>query len=138
MEGSYNWEVSRFVVGVKGSATYLGGLEKGKHSTLETGSKWSVGAKARVGLPINNFMPYLSVGLAAADHTLKANGTENNSLSLSPVIGDGLEVAVSDAWHVRADHTLQGIVNDKTKYGGTSAERTAANHRLMIGVSRSF
>jgi opacity protein-like surface antigen len=141
MFGGYNWEVSRIVLGVEGSATYLGGLEKGNHPTLgtvETGSKWSVGAKARAGLPINNFMPYLSVGLAVADHTLIANGTENNSVSLSPMIGGGLEVAVTNAWHVRADYTLQGIVNDKAKYGGANAERTAANHRLMVGVSRSF
>ncbi|MHA7772109.1 outer membrane protein [Roseibium sp. M-1] len=139
--GGYNWEVSRFVLGLEGSATYLGNLEKGTHpslGTVETGSKWSVGAKARVGLPINNFMPYLSVGLAAADHTLKAKGTDRSSVSVSPVLGAGLEVAVTEAWHVRADYTLQGLASDTSKYGGTSAERTAANHRLMIGVSRSF
>ncbi len=139
--GGYNWEVSRFVLGVEGSATYLGNLEKGRHPTLgavETGSKWSVGAKARVGLPINTFMPYLSAGIVAADHTLKANGKENYSVSINPVVGAGLEVAVTDAWHVRADYSLQGIVNDKAKYGGTNAERTAGNHRLMIGLSRSF
>lgn len=106
--------------------------------TVETGSKWSVGAKARVGFPISNFMPFLSVGLVAVDHTLKADGTEMNSVSLSPVIGGGLEVAVTNAWHVRADYSLQGIFDDKAKYGGTSAKRTAASHRLKIGVSRSF
>lgn len=139
--GGYNWEVSRFVLGVEGSAAYLGGREKGTHPTLgaiETGAKWTVAAKARAGLPIGNFMPYLSLGLAATEHSLKANGTEETSLSLGPVLGGGLEVAVQDNWRLRADYTLTGIIDDTSKFGGTDVKRTSGNHRLMIGLSRSF
>ena len=139
--GGYNWEVSRFVLGLEAGATYLGGREKGRHPTLgsiETGAKWTVNAKARAGLPINNFMPYLSLGIAATEHSLKANGTERNSVSIGPVLGGGLEVAVTDDWHIRADYSVTGIIDDKAKYGGSSVKRTSANHRLMIGVSRSF
>lgn len=139
--GGYNWEVSRVVLGLEGGAAYLGGREKGRHPTLgtvETGAKWTVNAKARVGLPINNFMPYLSLGIAATEHSLKANGTERNSVSIGPVFGGGLEVAVSEDWHVRADYSVTGIIDDKARYGGSRVERTSANHRLMIGLSRSF
>jgi len=139
--GGYNWEVSRFVLGIEGGATYLGNREKGRHpslGTVETGAKWTVNAKTRVGLPINNFMPYLSLGIAATEHSLKARGTERNSVSIGPVFGGGLEVAVSDAWHVRADYSVTGIVDETARYGGSSAKRTSANHRLMIGLSRSF
>jgi len=139
--GGYNWEVSRFVLGLEGGAAYLGGREKGRHPTLgtvETGAKWTVNAKARVGLPIQNVMPYLSLGVAATEHSLKANGTEKNSVSIGPVFGGGLEVAVTDAWHVRADYSVTGIIDDSARYGSASVKRTSANHRLMIGLSRSF
>nr|WP_282449322.1 outer membrane beta-barrel protein [Roseibium sp. CAU 1639] len=139
--GGYNWEVSRFVLGVEGGAAYLGSREKGKHPTLgivETGAKWTVNAKTRVGLPINNFMPYLSLGIAATEHSLKANGKEKNSVSIGPVFGGGLEVAVSDDWHVRADYSVTGILDETSLYGGSKVNRTSANHRLMIGLSRSF
>ena len=83
-------------------------------------------------------MPYLSLGLAATEHSLKANGTEETSLSLGPVLGGGLEVAVQDNWRLRADYTLTGIIDDTSKFGGTDVKRTSGNHRLMIGLSRSF
>lgn len=139
--GGYNWEVSRFVLGVEGGAAYLGGRESGRHPTLgtvETGAKWTVSARARAGLPINNVMPYLSLGVAASEHSLKANGTEKNSVSIGPMFGGGLEVAVTDAWHVRADYSVTGIIDDKALYGGSNVQRTSASHRLMIGLSRSF
>ncbi len=139
--GGYNWEVSRFVLGVEGGAAYLGGREKGNHPTLgtiETGSKWTINAKARIGVPVNNVMPYLSLGIAATEHSLKANGTERNSVSVGPVIGGGVEVAVTDAWHLRADYSMTGILDEKAGYGGAKVDRTAGNHRLMIGLSRSF
>ncbi|MCV0427671.1 MAG: outer membrane beta-barrel protein [Roseibium sp.] len=139
--GGYNWEVSRFVLGVEGGATYLGGREKGRHPTLgtvEAGAKWTVSAKARAGLPIGNFMPYLSAGVAATEHSLKANGKERSSVSLGPVVGGGLEVAFKDDWRLRADYSLTGIIDDKARYGGTSVSRTSGNHRFMIGISRAF
>ncbi|WP_417711452.1 outer membrane protein [Roseibium aggregatum] len=139
--GGYNWEVSRFVLGVEGGAAYLGAREKGTHPTLgaiETGSKWTINAKARVGMAIKNVMPYLSLGIAATEHSLKANGTERNSVSVGPVLGGGVEVAVMDAWHLRADYSLTGILDETARFGGTKVDQTAGNHRLMIGLSRSF
>lgn len=139
--GGYNWEVSRFVLGVEGGATYLGGREKGKHPTLgtiEASAKWSVNAKARAGLPLGSFMPYVSVGVAATEHSLKANGKEKSSVSLGPVFGGGLEVAVQENWRVRADYSLTGIIDDKSNFGGTSVSRNSGNHRFMLGISRAF
>jgi opacity protein-like surface antigen len=139
--GGYNWVVSRFVLGVEGGAAYLGARENGTHPTLgaiETGSKWTINAKARVGMPINNVMPYLSLGIAATEHSLKANGTERNSVSLGPVLGGGVEVAVTDAWHLRADYSLTGILDDTARFGGTKVDQKAGSHRFMIGLSRSF
>ena len=139
--GGYNWEVSRFVLGVEGSVNYLGGYKKAQHPTLgsiKTGSRWAVDAKLRAGLPFNNVMPYLSLGVAMTEHSLKANGKTNSSIGLNPVFGGGLEVAVTDKWRVRADYSLSGVANGKDWYNGTRVKREAANHRLMIGVSRSF
>lgn len=139
--GGYNWEFSRVVLGVEGAAAYIGSKKKGAHPVLgsvETGSRWSVAAKTRVGLPINNFMPYVSVGLAATDHSLKANGRTESSVGIGAVLGAGLEVAMHDKWRLRADYSLTGIADSKDTYGGTQAKRTAGNHRLMLGISRSF
>ncbi|WP_299480989.1 outer membrane beta-barrel protein [uncultured Roseibium sp.] len=139
--GGYNWEVSRVVLGVEAAASYLGGTEKGDHPTLgpvEARASWTAAAKARAGLPIGNFMPYLSAGIAATEHSLTANGKEETSVSIGPVVGAGLEVALKDRWRVRADYSLTGIIDDTSRFGGADVERMSGNQRLMLGISRSF
>lgn len=137
----YNWQISRVVVGVEGSATYIGGEAKTDHGSLgviKSGSTWTASFKGRVGLPIGRFMPYLSAGVAATDNTFKANGRADTSVGIGPVLGGGLEVAVTDNWRVRADYSLTGIIDKKSTFGGASIKRTSANHRLMLGVGYAF
>ncbi len=137
----HNWQVSRIVLGVEGAATYIGGTEKGTHPTLGTVSadaKWSVSAKARAGVPIGNFLPYLSAGLAVGEHGLKVGSDRQSSVQVGPVIGAGVEVALKDKWRVRADYSLTGLINETSRFDGTSVRRQSGNQRLMLGLSRSF
>ncbi|EFO29017.1 putative outer membrane protein [Roseibium sp. TrichSKD4] len=139
--GGYNWQVSRVVLGVEAGATYLGGQAKKNLSgvgQVKAGSQWSASLRGRVGLPFESFMPYLTAGLAATDHSTKANGKTHSALGVGLMFGGGLEVAVSENWRVRADYSMTGILNEKDMFGGTRIERTAANHRLMLGVSYAF
>lgn len=137
----HNWQVSRFVLGVEGAATYIGGTEKGTHPTLgavSADAKWTVAAKARAGVPIGNFLPYLSAGIAVSEHGLEVGGDRQTSVQVGPVLGAGVEVALKDKWRIRADYSLTGIVNDTSRFNGTSVRRQSGNQRLMLGLSRSF
>lgn len=139
--GGYNWQVSRVVLGVEAGATYLGGQGKKDLAgvgSVTAGSKWSSSLRGRVGLPFESFMPYLSAGLAATEHSTKANGKTRSAIGVGLIVGGGLEVAVSENWRVRADYSATGILNKKDVFGGTQIERAAANHRLMLGVSYAF
>ncbi|WP_150523017.1 outer membrane protein [Roseibium sediminis] len=139
--GGYNWQVSRVVLGVEAGATYLGGQSKKNLAgvgSVKAGSKWSGSLRARVGLPFETFMPYLSAGLAATEHSTKANGKTHSSVGVGLMFGGGVEVAVSENWRIRADYSATGILNEKDMFGGSQIERTAANHRLMLGVSYAF
>lgn len=137
----HNWQVSRFVLGVEGAATYIGGTEKGTHPTLgavSADAKWTVSAKARAGVPVGNFLPYLSAGVAVSEHGLKVGNDRQTSVQVGPVIGAGVEVALKDKWRVRADYSLSGVINETSRFNGTSVRRQAGNQRLMLGLSRSF
>ncbi|MEO0979817.1 MAG: porin family protein [Pseudomonadota bacterium] len=137
----HNWQVSRFVLGVEGSASYIGGTEKGRHPTLgavSADANWTVAAKARAGVPIGNFLPYLSAGIAVSEHGLEVGGDKQTSIQVGPVLGAGVEVALKDKWRIRADYSLTGIVNDTSRFNGTSVRRQSGNQRLMLGLSRSF
>jgi len=138
----YNWEVARFVLGIEAGGAYIGGDGKGTLAgvgRVKGGSQWTASFRGRAGLPLGSFMPYLSAGLAATDYTFEANGEKKSDVQLGPVIGAGVEMALHQNWKVRADYSLTGI-HGKTKsdFNGTRIERNAANHRLMLGVSRSF
>ncbi|TWI93317.1 opacity protein-like surface antigen [Roseibium hamelinense] len=137
----HNWEVGRVVLGVEAGAAYLGGKAKATHPTLgeiKAGSKWTATLKGRVGLPVRNFLPYLSAGVAASEHSLTANGKTRSSVGIGPVLGAGVEAAFAEKWRLRLDYSLTGIVNSKDNYNGTNVKRTAANHRLMIGAAYAF
>lgn len=137
----HNWQVSRFVLGVEGAATYIGGTEKGTHPTLgaiSADAKWTVSAKARAGVPIGNFLPYLSAGLAVSEHGLKVGEDRQTSVFVGPVVGAGVELALKDKWRVRADYALTGIMNETSRFGSTRVRRQSGNQRLMLGLSRSF
>lgn len=137
----YNWQVSRVVLGVEGAASYIGGSEKGTHPTLgamSADAKWTVSAKARAGVPIGSFLPYLSAGIAVSEHGLEVGGDRQTSVQVGPVLGAGVEVALKDKWRVRADYSLTGIINETSRFNGTSVRRQSGNQRLMLGLSRSF
>lgn len=139
--GGYNWQISRVILGVEGSATFLGGGAKATHGTLgliKSRSNWSATAKGRIGVPIGRFMPYLSAGLAATDNTFKANGKSDKAVGVSAVFGGGLEFAAQDNWRLRADYSLSGILDKKSSFSGTSAERAVGNHRFMLGMARTL
>ncbi|WP_209000083.1 outer membrane protein [Pannonibacter tanglangensis] len=138
----YNWQVSRVVLGVEGSATYLGSQYKGQVAGLgqvKASSPWSLGLRGRIGLPIDNFMPYLSLGLAATEHSYQVQGFKaKKGINIGTTVGAGLEVALTDNLRARADYTLSAIAADKHTFGGRKVKDYSANHRLMLGVAYAF
>ncbi len=137
----YNWQMSRAVLGLEGDFIDLGHKKTFNHATLGTvkaRNNWSAGLKARVGLPIDRFMPYLSAGVSLADFELSANGTKKDSTNLSLNFGAGVEYAMSDKIHLRADYSINGVNDMRKNFGGTSVKSEAGSHRLMVGVSYHF
>lgn len=138
----YNWQVSKVILGVEGSAHYLGSQSKSQVTGLgqvKSSSPYSLGLKGRIGLPIDNFMPYLSVGLAATQHSYQVQGFKaKKNMHLGASVGAGLEVALTDNLRARADYTLTAIAADKHKFGTKSVKDISANHRLMLGVAYAF
>ncbi|TLP45678.1 porin family protein [Cohaesibacter sp. CAU 1516] len=137
----YNWQMSRAVLGLEGDFTYLGHKKTFNHATLGTvraKNNWSAGLKGRVGLPIDRFMPYLSAGVTLADFELSANGAKKDTTNLSVNFGAGVEYALSDTVHLRADYSINGVNDMRKNFGGTSVKSTAGSHRLMLGVSYQF
>lgn len=137
----YNWQFSRFVLGLEADVSLNNNKKTGTVGALgsvTTKTSWSAGLKGRVGLPIDRFMPYLSVGVAASDYHITANGQKKKTNVASLTLGGGLEYAVTDRLNLRADYSIRGLGNKTRSFGGTSVKSTAASQQLMIGLSYKF
>lgn len=137
----YNWQVSRFILGLEADVNLNNNKKTGTVGALgsvTTKTSWSAGIKGRVGLPIDRFMPYLSVGVAASDYHITANGQKKKSNVASLTLGGGLEYAVTDRINLRADYTIRGLDNKTRSYAGTPVKSTAASQQIMIGLSYKF
>lgn len=137
----YNWQFSDFVVGLEADATFNPTKKSITNATLgkvTAKSTWSAGVKGRVGLAVDNFMPYLSAGLVASDYKMIANNVTKKSKNVSLSLGGGLEYALDENIRLRADYSLMGLRNKRENFGGTSVKTSAGQHRLMVGMSYNF
>lgn len=141
--GGYNWQVGNAVAGVEGSAMYLGNKKTavgtGALSGIRAHSPWAADIKGRVGMPMGHFMPYLSAGVALTQHTYQMQGfKDKKSVSVRPVVGGGLEMAMAGNMRLRADYTLTMGSNKKQSFGSTSFKESSTSHHLMFGASYAF
>lgn len=141
--GGYNWQMGSAIAGVEGSATYLGNKKTaagtGALSGVRSHSPWTADIKGRVGMPVGQFMPYLSAGVALTQHTHQMQGfKDKKSVAVRPVVGGGLEMAMTDNMRLRADYTLTMGSNKKQSFGSTTFKESSTNHRLMFGASYAF
>ncbi|SNZ05415.1 outer membrane protein [Cohaesibacter gelatinilyticus] len=137
----YNWQFSRFVLGLETDVNLNANKKTGTVGSLgnvSTKTSWSAGIKGRVGLPIDRFMPYLSLGVAASDYQLTAKGQRKKTNVASLTLGAGLEYALTDKIHLRADYSIRGLDNKTRNFAGTAVKNTAGSQQLMMGLSYKF
>lgn len=106
----YNWQVGRFVVGIEGdiSASGISGTSTCPNPEFSCNAAvdWLGTVRGRVGLPVNNFLPYLTAGVAFGGMTrTSTSAISGNSLSQSAthtgwVAGGGIDFVLGDKWIV--------------------------------------
>jgi outer membrane protein OmpA-like peptidoglycan-associated protein len=103
LKAGYNKDIGKFLLG----AELFGDV----HSSSYT--KDDAGLDARLGLPMNNWMPYLKLGVV---------GTAPGSRSHS---GLGLEYSLSDRWSINAEYT-------------TDKKDAYKNNNIVFGINGFF
>ncbi len=108
--GGYNWQVGRFVVGVEGdiSASGISGASTCPTTTYTCNAAvdWLGTVRGRVGLPINNFLPYVTAGVAFGGMTRTSTRTpSSDTLTQSAthtgwVAGGGVDFSLANNWTV--------------------------------------
>lgn len=103
LKAGYNKDIGNFLLG----GEVFGDLHGGSYT------KEDFGLDARLGLPMNNWMPYLKLGVA---------GTEPGSRLHA---GLGLEYSLSDRWSINAEYT-------------TDKKDAYKNNNITLGINGFF
>jgi outer membrane immunogenic protein len=106
----YNFEFDRVMLGVEadfgltnasGEGPYP--LIDGDDTTVDYDMDWNAHLRARVGLPMGKFMPFVAGGLAFADLTAKTNSYSGSATFTGWTLGGGADVMFSDHFVGRAE-----------------------------------
>ncbi|MCV6547842.1 MAG: outer membrane beta-barrel protein [Cohaesibacter sp.] len=137
----YNWQMAGVIFGLEAdikSNRFKKSATIGSLGTVTSKTNWSTGLKGRIGLPVDRFMPYVSLGLEVGDYHLIAKGQKKKSNMASLTLGGGVEYALNDRVNIRADYTAKGLHNKSYNFSGTTFKNTAGSHQLMVGISYKF
>ncbi len=107
LKAGYNMDVGSFLLG--------GEVFADAHN--ESYTKEDLGLDARLGLPMNKWMPYLKLGVAGTTPGTRLHG------------GLGLEYSLSDRWSINAEYTT-----DTTNKSGS----TYKNNNITLGINGYF
>lgn len=170
MQIGYNWQLANFVVGVeadlsgsgiKGNASLTPTPTAGAVFTTSAEKKvpWFGTLRARLGLPVNNWLFYATGGLAYGKTELSfntapiafacgpgftcASGT-SSSTKVGWTVGAGVEYALRTNWTVRAEYLYVDlgsqsltVVSTAPGFGFTASSRFD-EHIVRAGVNYKF
>lgn len=154
LQGGYNFQFDRFLVGVEGEIAFAS-MEDQSPSTLFPGyTKHSevnaVGTiTGRAGFSFSGILPYVKVGFAWSDdeYTIKLNGSDWASVSESRTgwtAGAGVEYLIRATWSVKLEYSYFNMGDENVTFtpnDGSPAEDWRVEQKfniIKIGFNYQF
>lgn len=139
LQAGYNHDLGGVVLGVEADVQLSGIKNDDIFPGLVppvTGQIDSFGTvRARVGLPIDRFMPYITGGLAWANARMEDPGLKETDTYTGWTIGGGVEVAVTDNITIKGEYLY-------IDYGGakfaTPIDFDLTSHVARVGLNYKF
>lgn len=152
VQAGHDWQLGRLVLGLEADyqAAGLSGRYSEPDGSISATLDHLATFRARIGVPIDGFMPYLTGGIAYGRNRIRANeddvAVRIRKDHFGWTVGAGVEARLEAGWSVRAEYLYadfgrrmynQIIIdgNDTTEFS-TPARPTA--HIARIGVNYRF
>ena len=134
--GGYNFQTSpNLVFGIE-TDIMASGMSASKNGA-KLNNTWNGTIRARVGIPINGFMPYATGGLAVGGLQAKIPGSKDTNIETGYTVGGGVEAMLTSNMVGRLEYrytdygTSTFATNPKTKFGFSSSQ-------VLVGVGFKF
>lgn len=143
VQAGYNIEMSGVVVGLEGDFQF----SDVKHRReLGAGVKGTAGfnsfgtVRARVGVDMGSFMPYITGGVAYASmgYNVDTVNLSASDTAWGGTIGAGIEAALTDSISFKAEYLYVHVKGAQVSLGGFNTDFDAFQHVARAGVNFHF
>lgn len=107
-------------------------------NVYKTSSWWNGSIRARAGMAMDRYMPFVSAGLAFSDNTLNVNGASDSKAQVGWALGAGMEGFVTDRIVVRGEFIYEGFGSQNHAVAGTNIGTNISSGILRIGAAYKF
>lgn len=139
VQAGANFQFDGFVLGIEGDLQHSDAFQD---EVVETAALNYFGTvRARAGVALDAFMPYVTGGLAFGEGTVYSGGTDWATAShLGWTAGAGVEAAVTDDMSVKVEYlyTDLGEQTYTLENAGTSVDAGLNSHTIRAGLNWHF
>ena len=138
----YNHQIDNWVLGIEADVRLSAAKVPESPAYIEYKSRWAASLRGRLGYAADQFMPFVTGGLAVAsfrgDHN--SDGTDVATPTVAGyVVGGGVDWAATQNIIVRAEYLFSGYGTNEFMYAGDDPHNVnIRTHDLRVGVAYKF
>lgn len=137
VQAGYLHQMGMFVLGAEIEAAYLNGLQYQLTPGSGLSQDWSIAAKARAGVAIQETLLYGTVGYGMTNFDAYGLASYDKDIRGGVVFGGGLEQAFGN-FSVRAEYLQSRLDGVESTVGGVGQTNDLVNHTVKIGANYRF
>jgi len=118
------------------NVTDIGGRSIGPAGTIDAQILWNGATRARAGVTLGSFSPFLTGGFALAQQRLRSFATNalTNEMHYGATGGAGIDVALTDRWFTRAEYAYTAYQRANHEVDLAPSRVLTDHHELRFGI----
>ncbi|HVV62479.1 MAG TPA: outer membrane protein [Pseudolabrys sp.] len=137
----YNWQAGQAVFGLEGDLDWsdIRGSRACAGTTCTTRNQWLSTVRGRLGYAANQFMPYITGGLAVGDikSTIAGVGSSDDTKA-GWTLGGGLEAKIAGPWSAKIEYLYVDLGRGSNVAGGGGSNSSFHTNLVRGGINYKF
>ncbi len=129
-----DWQVvPQFVLGLVADFSWIDISAESAASKFEEDMMMTF--RARGGIPVGNFLPYLTVGFAGTGVESTLGGVSEDDTRYGLALGVGVDYALDQNWQIRTEYLHVDVPRESETVGAGTVEGGSGNNVLRLGIN---
>lgn len=116
--------------------TDIGGRNTGAGGTIDVQVLWNGATRARAGVTLGSFSPFVAAGFALSQERLRSFATNalTNEMHYGATVGAGVDYALTDRWFTRAEYAYTGYKRANHEVDLAPSRVVTDHHEVRFGL----